>query len=151
MSAPDPSSASVVVVGGSLAGLRAAEQLRAAGHTGPIRVVGEEPHLPYNRPPLSKELLGDLGDSDIGRLHAMVAFRRRASVADVEFVLGTRVESADLEGRKLRLADGSHLAYDGLVDRLDHLGRLDHRSPGGRGRWRVHRLRDRLHPAPAGL
>jgi 3-phenylpropionate/trans-cinnamate dioxygenase ferredoxin reductase component len=115
MSASDPRSASVVVVGGSLAGLRAAEQLRAAGHEGPIRVVGEELHLPYNRPPLSKEVLGDPGDSDLERLHALVAFRRRKSVADVEFVLGAKVESADLHARKLRLADGSHLGYDGLV------------------------------------
>ncbi|WP_148573582.1 NAD(P)/FAD-dependent oxidoreductase [Nocardioides caldifontis] len=115
MSEPGAHGAGVVVVGGSLAGLRAAEQLRAAGHDGPLRVVGEEPHLPYNRPPLSKEVLGDPGDSDLERLHGLVAFRRRASVADVDFVLGARVEGSDLEARKLRLADGTHLGYDGLV------------------------------------
>ena len=47
----------IVVAGASLGGLRAAEQLRAGGHTGPITVLGAEPHAPYNRPPLSKEVL----------------------------------------------------------------------------------------------
>jgi 3-phenylpropionate/trans-cinnamate dioxygenase ferredoxin reductase component len=105
----------VAVVGASLAGLRTAEQLRAAGYAGALRVIGDEPHPPYNRPPLSKEVLADPGDSDPARLHGMVALRRRASVADVDFLLGTRVESTDLDSRKLLLADGRHLAFDGLV------------------------------------
>lgn len=105
----------IVVVGASLAGLRAAEQLRAAGYAGPLTVVGDEPYLPYNRPPLSKELLADEGDSDPERLHAKVAFRRRASVADVEFRLGARVVSSDLAARRVYLADGAELVYDGLV------------------------------------
>ena len=45
------------MVGGGLGGLRAAESLRASGYAGAITVVGDEPHLPYNRPPLSKEAL----------------------------------------------------------------------------------------------
>ena len=47
----------VVVVGASLAGLRAAEELRARGFDGTITVVGDEPHQPYDRPPLSKQIL----------------------------------------------------------------------------------------------
>ena len=105
----------IVVVGASLAGLRAAEQLRAAGHDGPLTVVGAERYLPYNRPPLSKQVLADPGDSDPERLHAMVAFRRRASVKDVDFVLGRRVVSADLDARRVVVDDGSELVYDGLV------------------------------------
>lgn len=105
----------VVVVGASLAGLRAAEQLRAAGHAGPVTVVGAERHLPYNRPPLSKEVLGDPGDSDPERLLALVTLRRRPTVDDVTFQLGHRVEQADLAAQKLVLADGSTLGYDGLV------------------------------------
>lgn len=105
----------IVVVGASLAGLRAAEQLRAQGYDGPLTVVGEEPHPPYNRPPLSKEILADEGDSDLDRLHGMVAFRRRASVSDVEFVLGRRVEHADLASRRVVLDDTSELVFDGLV------------------------------------
>jgi NADPH-dependent 2,4-dienoyl-CoA reductase/sulfur reductase-like enzyme len=48
---------SVVVVGASLAGLRAAETLRREGYDGHLTLVGAEPHLPYDRPPLSKEML----------------------------------------------------------------------------------------------
>ncbi|MFI6289016.1 FAD-dependent oxidoreductase [Streptomyces sp. NPDC051018] len=107
--------AHVAVVGGSLAGLRTAEQLRAAGHTGPVTVFGAERHLPYNRPPLSKELLYAPGAASPGELHAKVAFRRRASVADVTFRLGTPVVAADLPGGRLSLQDGSSVAYDGLV------------------------------------
>ncbi len=105
----------VVVVGASLAGLRAAEQLRAAGHAGPVTVVGEEPHLPYNRPPLSKEVLADPGDSDLARLHGMVVLRRRPSVDDVDFVLRRRAARVDLRGRQVHLDDGESLGYDGLV------------------------------------
>ena len=107
--------AHVVVVGASLGGLRAAEQLRAAGHGGPITVVGEEVHLPYNRPPLSKDVLADAGDDDVERLHAGLAFRRRASIDDVDFLLGRRALTSDLTARTLSLDDGTTLSYDGLV------------------------------------
>ena len=69
------------MVGGSLAGLRAAEQLRAAGHHGPITVFGEESHLPYNRPPLSKEVLADPERGTPDAMLARLAFRRRSSPA----------------------------------------------------------------------
>ncbi|GAA1972094.1 FAD/NAD(P)-binding oxidoreductase [Nocardioides panacihumi] len=105
----------VVVVGASLGGLRAAEQLRAAGHVGPVTVVGEEPWAPYNRPPLSKEILADEGDDDAERLHARLAFRRRASVGDVEFVLGRRAVASDLGARTVTLDDGTVVPWDGLV------------------------------------
>ena len=52
----------VVIVGASLAGLRAAETLRAGGFTGTLTLVGDEPHEPYDRPPLSKQVL--LGRAD---------------------------------------------------------------------------------------
>jgi NADPH-dependent 2,4-dienoyl-CoA reductase/sulfur reductase-like enzyme len=107
--------ARIAVVGASLAGLRTAEQLRAAGHTGPITVLGDEPHLPYNRPPLSKETLAALGEPSTEQLHASVAFRRRALVDDVEFRLGRAVTAADLEQRRLTLSDGTDLGFDGLV------------------------------------
>ena len=50
----------IVVVGGSMGGLRSAEQLRRHEWSGEIVVVGREAHLPYNRPPLSKELLREM-------------------------------------------------------------------------------------------
>jgi NADPH-dependent 2,4-dienoyl-CoA reductase/sulfur reductase-like enzyme len=115
----------VTIVGAGLGGLRAAEQLRAAGHDGPITIIGAERHLPYNRPPLSKELLahellgGGAGDGsgadDLATLHQRVAFRRRASVADVTFRLGTDVTATDLSSGTLALADGETVRFDGLV------------------------------------
>ncbi|MEV4255093.1 FAD-dependent oxidoreductase [Spirillospora sp. NPDC049652] len=99
----------IVVVGASMGGLRAAEQLRAAGFTGHLTVVGDEPHRPYNRPPLSKEVLA----AEV--THEAVAFRMRASVADVDWRLGMPVVASDLAARTLTLLDGSSLAYDGLV------------------------------------
>ncbi|WP_329282601.1 NAD(P)/FAD-dependent oxidoreductase [Streptomyces sp. NBC_01451] len=103
------SSGRVVVVGASMAGLRAAEQLRAAGWTGAVTVVGDEPHMPYNRPPLSKEVLAGKASFD------SLALTPKASTADVEWRLGTRAVAARLDERAVDLDDGSTLAYDGLV------------------------------------
>ncbi|MER6528853.1 FAD-dependent oxidoreductase [Streptomyces sp. NPDC001508] len=99
----------VVVAGASMAGLRAAEQLRAAGWAGPITLVGDEPHMPYNRPPLSKEVLAGKAPFE------SLTFRPRASVADVQWRLGTRVVAADLDRRVVELDDGETLSYGGLV------------------------------------
>jgi 3-phenylpropionate/trans-cinnamate dioxygenase ferredoxin reductase component len=115
----------IAVVGAGLGGLRVAEQLRGAGHAGPITVIGAEAHLPYNRPPLSKELLAhELADAeaapesdadDLTALHERVVFRRRASVADVTFRLGAAVTATDLSAGTLTLADGDTVRFDGLV------------------------------------
>ena len=99
----------IVVVGAGLAGLRAAEQLRAAGDTGPIVVVGREVHPPYNRPPLTKDALKNGVDASV--LH----FRQRASTADVVWRLGESVVAADLDERTVTLESGEVLAYRGLV------------------------------------
>ncbi|MEU5096232.1 FAD-dependent oxidoreductase [Streptomyces sp. NPDC020996] len=99
----------IVVAGASMAGLRAAEQLRAAGWSGAITLVGEEPHMPYNRPPLSKEVLAGKAPFE------SLAFRPRAEVSDAEWRLGTKVAAARLADRTVSLDDGSTLPYDGLV------------------------------------
>jgi NADPH-dependent 2,4-dienoyl-CoA reductase/sulfur reductase-like enzyme len=99
----------IVVAGGSMGGLRAAEQLRAAGWTGAITVVGDEPHMPYNRPPLSKEVLAGKAPFE------SLAFTPKAAAADVEWRLGARVVAARLDDRTVVLDDGSALSYDGLV------------------------------------
>ncbi len=99
----------ILIAGASLAGLRTAEQLRAAGWTGRITVVGDEPHMPYNRPPLSKEVLA--GKAPFTSL----AFTPKASAADVEWRLATKVVTARLAERTVVLDDGSALSYDGLV------------------------------------
>ncbi|MER5787651.1 FAD-dependent oxidoreductase [Streptomyces sp. NPDC001980] len=101
--------ARIVVAGASMAGLRAAEQLRAAGWTGAITLVGDEPHMPYNRPPLSKEVLAGKASFE------SLAFRPRAGVADVEWRLGRAAAAAGLDERTVRLDDGTELSYDGLV------------------------------------
>ncbi|HET7665997.1 MAG TPA: NAD(P)/FAD-dependent oxidoreductase, partial [Mycobacterium sp.] len=105
----------VAVVGGSLAGLRSAEQLRALGHTGPITVFSAEPHLPYNRPPLSKEALSEFDSATAEDLAGRLAFRRRASIVDVDFRLGAAVAAADLAEHRVTLDSGAELTYDGLV------------------------------------
>ncbi|MGC9538953.1 NAD(P)/FAD-dependent oxidoreductase [Streptomyces sp. UG1] len=99
----------VVVAGASMGGLRAAEQLRAAGWTGAITVVGDEPHMPYNRPPLSKDVLAGKAPFE------SLAFTPKAAAADVEWKLGTTVVAARLAERTVVLDDGSELPYDGLV------------------------------------
>ncbi len=99
----------IVIAGASMGGLRAAERLRAGGFTGELVAVGDEAHLPYNRPPLSKEALA----AEV--THEAVAFRLRPAVADVTWRLGVPIAAADLAARAVRLADGTELAWDGLV------------------------------------
>lgn len=98
----------VVVVGASLAGLRAAEALRRAGFDGRLRLIGEEVHAPYDRPPLSKTFL--LGDATPDSIRL-----RQSADLDAEWLLGCRADRLNGEGRSLLLADGSTVTYDGLV------------------------------------
>ena len=102
---------SVVVVGASLAGLRACEGLRHAGFDGRITLVGAEPYLPYDRPPLSKEFLA--GASDVDRL-ALTSPAKLAGL-DLELVLGERARAVDLATRVVSLASGRAVSFDGLV------------------------------------
>ncbi|NEC84441.1 oxidoreductase [Streptomyces sp. SID12501] len=126
----------MVVVGASMAGLRAAEQLRAAGWTGAVTVVGDEPHMPYNRPPLSKEVLAGKAPFE------SLAFTPKASTADVEWRLGTKAVAARLDERAVDLDDGSTLSYDGLVVATGMRPRRLH-CPGPRaGRHTVRTLSD---------
>lgn len=109
----------IVIVGGSMGGLRAAEQLRGCGWGGEVLVVGDEPHMPYNRPPLSKQLLRGMdhpaGAGDPTTHHPSVAFRLRDTIGDVDWRLGTAAVGSDLTERTVELADGTTLDYDGLV------------------------------------
>jgi len=100
----------VVIVGASMGGLRSAEALRRFGYTGPITVIGDETWAPYNRPPLSKEVLaGDVVS------HDTVAFPQRAATADVGWVLGHRVVSADLDHNTVTTDDGEIFEYSHLI------------------------------------
>ena len=102
-------SAPVVIVGGSLAGLRSAEGLRKAGYLGPIKVIGNEPYLPYNRPPLSKDLLGGTGEIE------EIYFPIKESVADIEWVLGQAATSLDTTTQKVTDLSGTNHPYSALV------------------------------------
>lgn len=129
----------IVIAGASLGGLRAAERLRAAGWSEELVVVGDEPHMPYNRPPLSKEVLAGKASFE------SLTFRPRSCAADVRWRLGSAVASADLEARTLTLDDGTRLAFDGLVAATGMRARRL-RCPGpqgaGSGRHTVRTLAD---------
>ena len=99
----------VVIVGASMGGLRAAESLRRFGYSGPIVAIGEEAYPPYNRPPLSKEVLA----AEVS-LEA-VAFPQRPATADVEWRLGTRVVAADLVQGTVTTDKGDELEYSKLI------------------------------------
>jgi NADPH-dependent 2,4-dienoyl-CoA reductase/sulfur reductase-like enzyme len=98
----------VVIVGASLAGLRAAETLRAGGFTGTMTLVGDEPHEPYDRPPLSKQVL-------LGRADAYATLLPRACELKAEWRLGVAAEGLDLAGKQVRLAGGEEIGFDRLL------------------------------------
>jgi NADPH-dependent 2,4-dienoyl-CoA reductase/sulfur reductase-like enzyme len=101
---------SIVVVGASVAGVAAAEELRRLGHDGPLTVIGEERHAPYDRPPLTKAIL-------VGADPAACALRSAEwpEELDVDLRAGIRAERLDLAARELELTGGERLTYDGLV------------------------------------
>ena len=97
----------LVVVGASLAGLRAAQGARAAGFDGELVVVGDEPRLPYTRPPLSKELLAGVQTPDDCHLPSRAI--------EAEWRLGVAASGLDKAARVVRLADGDVVPYDRLI------------------------------------
>ena len=154
----------IVIVGASLAGLRAAQAIRKTDHDGPVVVVGDEPHLPYTRPPLSKELLAGAHEAE------QCALPNRE--IDVEWRLGTTATGLDPARRELELGGGERLAYDrlliatgarartwpaplpagvvvlrGLDDALALRAAFDGKPEARRRRRRLRRLRGRRHGA----
>jgi 3-phenylpropionate/trans-cinnamate dioxygenase ferredoxin reductase subunit len=97
----------LVIVGASLAGLRAAEAARKAGFDGDLVMVGDEPHLPYTRPPLSKELLAGEHSTDRVLLPC--------ETLDAEWRLGVSAASLDRPRRRVVLSDGDEVGYDRLI------------------------------------
>jgi 3-phenylpropionate/trans-cinnamate dioxygenase ferredoxin reductase component len=103
----------ITVVGASLAGLRAAEELRGRGYDGRLTVVGDEVHQPYDRPPLSKQVLA--GEWDADRLPLTVAHAEGLDGLDIDWRLGVRATALDLAGHSVALEDGDAVPFDGLV------------------------------------
>jgi NADPH-dependent 2,4-dienoyl-CoA reductase/sulfur reductase-like enzyme len=97
----------LVIVGASLAGLRAAQAARKAGFDGELVMVGEERHLPYTRPPLSKELLA--GEHTVDRVQLP------CDELGIEWRLGVPAASLDRGRRRVILEDADEIEYDRLI------------------------------------
>lgn len=101
----------VVVIGASVAGVTAAETLRQRGFQGSITLIGDETHLPYDRPPLSKQVLAGTWDAGRIALRDHAAFERLR----VNLRLGSRARALDTEKRIVTLDDGGSVPYDRLI------------------------------------
>lgn len=120
------------MVGASLAGLSAARSLRKRGYDGRLVVIGDEPHRPYDRPPLSKEFLaGTIGEGDL-------ALETDDEDLRAEWLLGSRATGFDRAARAVRLADGREVRADGFVLATGAAARI---LPGADGLAGVHTLR----------
>jgi NADPH-dependent 2,4-dienoyl-CoA reductase/sulfur reductase-like enzyme len=124
----------VVVVGASLAGIRTVQALRSKGFDGSISLIGEEPHLPYDRPPLSKQFLsGDWDEDGIGLASPDLLAR-----LELDLRLGRRAVRMDMAARQVTLDDGAPLAFDDLVVAT---GSAPRRLPGTPPLEGIHTLR----------
>jgi 3-phenylpropionate/trans-cinnamate dioxygenase ferredoxin reductase subunit len=101
----------LVVVGGGLAGARAAEAARTNGFQGRVIIAGEERFSPYDRPPLSKAVLRGEADIKSTSLHDAMFYSDQA----IELLTGTRVVDVDVRGRCVNFLDGSVIRFDTLV------------------------------------
>ncbi|WP_116248025.1 NAD(P)/FAD-dependent oxidoreductase [Nocardiopsis sp. FIRDI 009] len=124
----------VAVVGASLAGLRAVEELRSQGFDGRITVIGDEPYQPYDRPPLSKGYLAGTRTPESLRL----ADQSDTDDLAAEWRLGVRADSLDPLTRSIRLSDGEEITADGVVIATGGRARP---LPGSEGLSGVHTVR----------
>jgi 3-phenylpropionate/trans-cinnamate dioxygenase ferredoxin reductase component len=125
----------IVIVGASLAGFRAAEELRTQGYAGSVTIVGDEPHRPYDRPPLSKQVLAGTKPS---AATALTAVSGSLDDLDLDWRLGQSATGLDLGDRTVLLGGGERLPYDGLVIAT---GAAPKRLPGTDHLAGVHTLR----------
>ena len=118
-----------VIVGAGQAGGWAAVAMRQAGYTGRIVLIGEESWRPYERPPLSKEVLTDEPEPPIKYFHPEGRYEEQG----IELLLGVSAQAVDAPGHLVQLSDGQLLKYDRLL-----------LAAGGRAR---HRLEHQRHPS----
>jgi 3-phenylpropionate/trans-cinnamate dioxygenase ferredoxin reductase subunit len=122
------------VIGASLSGLRAAQQLRAQGYEDELVIIGAEPHLPYDRPPLSKDYLkGAVAAADLA-----LAEQSEIDELDAEWRLGVAAERLDAAGGRVVLSSGAHIASDAVVIAT---GGVPRRLPAAEDLLGVHVLR----------
>jgi 3-phenylpropionate/trans-cinnamate dioxygenase ferredoxin reductase subunit len=122
------------MIGAGACGASAALAARQQGFDGRIVVIGDEPRAPYERPPLSKQLLMDPTRGEEVDLHPADRYREAA----VELCLGVRATGLDVGGKLVQLADGTALAYDGLLLSTGARARILGSAPPAE---RVHYLR----------
>ena len=100
-----------VIVGAGHAGGRAAQAMRQCGFEGQILLIGEEPHVPYERPPLSKELIVTDAGLEKVRLHEAAWYAENR----IDLIAGNGAASIDAAGRRVELADGRAVVFDKLM------------------------------------
>lgn len=101
----------VVIVGGGQAGFQVAASLRMEGYEGPIALIGDEPNLPYQRPPLSKGFMAGKQDIEVTVLRPRIFYDNHR----IELLTGERVTEIDRVGRSVKLSSGRILPYEVLV------------------------------------
>ncbi|MGI8657169.1 MAG: NAD(P)/FAD-dependent oxidoreductase [Candidatus Limnocylindria bacterium] len=101
----------VLAVGGGVASVRCVRTLRRNGFSGSILLVGDEPHLPYNRPPLSKQALATDVPTDLLLVETPTWYERRS----IEVLTGIRATSIDRERHSVELEDGARISYGRLL------------------------------------
>jgi len=134
MSMPLDPAGSVTIVGASLAGIRCAETLRREGFSGTITLIGEEKHVPYDRPPLSKQVLN--GSWELEKV--ILADSDKLKDLNITTRFGARAASLDAQSRRVTLADDSTVDADAVVIAT---GAALRRLPGTESLPGVHGLR----------
>ncbi|MFG3116408.1 NAD(P)/FAD-dependent oxidoreductase [Streptomyces sp. NPDC048197] len=124
----------IAVVGASAAGLAAAEALRRSGWTGPLTLIGDEPHLPYDRPPLSKQLLHGTWEPE----RLLLRTEEQLDPLGLDLRLGTRATGLDVAARTLTLDTGERLDCAGVIIATGVAART---LPGADALTGVHTLR----------